>query len=783
MTLEIGLTLGILAAAVILFISERVRMDVVALMVLVGLALLGLVTPTEALSGFSNPAVVTVWAVFILSGSLSRTGVANLVGRQILRIAGGNEARLIGVIMLTTALLSAFMNNVGIAALLLPVVISISRRTGRHPSRLLMPLSFSSLLGGMMTLIGTPSNLLVSNALRDAGFESLGLFDFLPVGGVATLAGIVFMLTLGRRLLKTTASDQAGGGRSPVDLDKAYLMTERVSRIRIPSDSQLSGRVLSDTRLSAALGLTVLEVRRSGDIHFIPTPGTELKEGDLLTVSGRLDALEEVRGRRYLVIEDDQVMEADLVNDEIDLVGLRIPAGSRLIGATLKQLNFRQNYGVIVLALSQGGKVLRSGFDNLSLREDALLLAQGPRDKFKEIEGLPDCVPVDRAELPELSLQEQLVRVRVPAESPLVGKPLADSHLAEMAGLTVIGLVRAERLQLMVNPRETVLEAEDVLIVKGRARENLEALVALQELEVQQQPFSSLRELESDDAGMLEVVLSPHSSYPGRTLGQIEFRGRYDLNVIAVFREGRAYRSNLSTMTLRFGDALLLHGSRDKLRLLARDPNFISLSEDIQPAPRMGKAPVSISIMLGVVAVVMVGWLPISVAAVAGALLMILTGCLSMDEAYRDIEWRAVFLIAGMLPLGIAMQTSGTAQMLADLVISTIGGLGDLPMIAGLFILTLLAAQVMPNAVVVVLLAPISLSAAAASGLSPYAVIMVIAVAASGSFLSPVGHPANLLVMAPGGYRFKDFIRVGLPLSAVMLLIVLFVLPVFWPLH
>jgi di/tricarboxylate transporter len=255
------------------------------------------------------------------------------------------------------------------------------------------------------------------------------------------------------------------------------------------------------------------------------------------------------------------------------------------------------------------------------------------------------------------------------------------------------------------------------------------------------------------------------------------------LNVIAIFREGRAYRSNLSRMTLRFGDALLVHGTREKLRLLARDSNFISLADDIQPAPRIKKAPVSVGIMLGMVLTVLLGWLPISVAAVTAAVLMVLTGCLSMDEAYRDIEWRAVFLIAGMLPLGIAMQTTGTAQLLANGVLSSLGRFGDLPLVAGLYVMALFAAQVMPTPVVVVLMAPIALAAAAESALSPIAVVMVIAVGASSSFLSPVGHPANLLIMAPGGYRFKDYIRVGLPLTFVILLIVLFILPVFWPLR
>ncbi|HUF39670.1 MAG TPA: SLC13 family permease, partial [Anaerolineales bacterium] len=373
--------------------------------------------------------------------------------------------------------------------------------------------------------------------------------------------------------------------------------------------------------------------------------------------------------------------------------------------------------------------------------------------------------------------------VRIPADSPLVGKSLAESHLAEMAGLVVIGVIRGEQLEMMVDPAGTVLEADDLLIVKGRARENLEAIVALQNLEISKGAITSLRELESEETGMLEIVLSPHSSYIGRTLRQIEFRGRYDLNVIAIFREGRAYRSNLSTMTLRFGDALLVHGSRDKLRLLARNSNFISLADDVQPAPRLGRAKMAVAIMLGVVASVLLGWLPISLAALTGALLMVLTGCVTMDEAYRDIEWRAVFLIAGMLPLGIAMGTSGTAQMLADAVLTPVGRLGDLPLIGGLFLLSLLACQVMPTPVVVVLMAPVALASAANTGISPYAVIMTVAVGAASSFLTPVGHPANLLIMAPGGYRFKDFIRVGLPLAFVVLLVVLAVLPVFWPLR
>ena len=780
MTFEIGLTLGILVVAVYLFISEKIRMDVVAVGVLVLLALFGLVSPAEALSGFSNPAVVTVWAVFILSGALSRTGVANLVGRQIIRVAGSGEARLITVIMLTTAFLSALMNNVGIAAQLLPVVVSIARRTGRHPSRLLMPLATGSLLGGMMTLIGTPPNILASNALRDAGFEPFALFDFLPVGGILTLVGVLYMLTLGRRLLPSPG-DAEGAGGFQAQIQKTYVMQERVAQVRIPANSPLSGLELSDTRLSAALGLTVLSVNRAGQ-PIVPAAGTQLKEGDLLTVTGRLDSLEEVRGRQYLVIENEDLNSSDLVSEGISLVGLRITENSSLLGSTLRQLDFRHQFGLIVLALSREGDILRTGFDRIPLRVGDVLLGQGPTQTCAEVAGLPEFSLEGVPPLEDFRIDERLVEVRIPQDSPLVGKVLAESKLAEMVGLTVTAIVRDGEVRMLVDPRATTLQEEDRLYVKGRARENLQALIALQDLRVEAPVIESLGDLETEEVGLLEVVLSPHSSYAGKTLGQIEFRARYGLNVIALFRDGRAYRSSVNSFNLRFGDALLLHGSRDKLRLIAQDPNFISLADDVQPSPLIKKAPLSIGIMIGVIFTVLMGWLPISVAAITGSLLMVLTGCLTMDEAYRDIEWRAVFLIAGMLPLGIAMETTGTAQMLANAILSTIGQFGVLPMIGGLFVMTALAAQVMPNPVVVLLMAPISLAAAGDAAISPYAIMMVIAIGASASFLSPVGHPANLLVMGPGGYSFRDFVRVGVPLLILILGLVLFVLPVFWPL-
>jgi di/tricarboxylate transporter len=252
--------------------------------------------------------------------------------------------------------------------------------------------------------------------------------------------------------------------------------------------------------------------------------------------------------------------------------------------------------------------------------------------------------------------------------------------------------------------------------------------------------------------------------------------------VLAIWREGRAYRSNLRDMALRFGDALLLYGPRDKLKVLGSEPDFLVLTEEAQEAPKLNKAPIAALLMGVVLLPVILGWLPIYITAVIGATLMVVAGCLTMEEAYRSIEWKAVFLIAGMLPLGIAMQQTGAARLLADGVVSTVGELGPLAVLAGLFVLTTLATQVMPNPAVAVLLAPIALNTANDLGMSPYALMMTVAVAASASFLSPVSHPANVLIMGPGGYRFTDYIRVGLPLTAVVLVVTLLVLPLFWPL-
>jgi di/tricarboxylate transporter len=342
--------------------------------------------------------------------------------------------------------------------------------------------------------------------------------------------------------------------------------------------------------------------------------------------------------------------------------------------------------------------------------------------------------------------------VGLPADSSLVGKTLTESRLGDAFGLGVMGIIRQDKTNLMPDPDE-ILEAGDTLLVKGK-REDLLTVDGLQTLRMESEPPPELSELESAEVGLVEAVLSPHTTLIGKTLREIHFRFKYGLSVLAIWREGQAYYSNLGEMALRFGDALLLHGARERIKLLGSEPDFLVLTEEAQEAPRTNKALLAVAIMVVVLLPVILGYVPIAVMVVVGVVLMVLTGCLTMDEAYRAIEWRAVFLIAGMIPLGIAMEKTGAASFVATWMVNILGVYGPTVVMAGLYILTSLTSQV-----------------------------MTVAVAASAAFLSPVGHPANLLVMGPGGYRFSDYIRVGLPLTLVVLVVVMLVLPIFWPFH
>ncbi len=782
MTLEIALVLTILLVALVLFVSERLRMDLVALMVLATLALTGLVDPAGAVAGFSNPAVIAVWAMFILSEGLTRTGIANILGRYLLRIAGPNEFRMVTVIMLTGGGLSAFMNNIGVAALMLPVVMDLARRTRIAPSRLLMPMAFSTLLGGLTTQVGTPPNLLVSAALEDAGFEPFGLFDFTPVGGVALIAGTLFVALIGRFLLPHIKPDPESRRRSQRNLRTQYGLQARTFNIQIPKDSVLVGRTMGQSRIGSAAGLIVLALVRGGRTETLPSRQTVLRAGDRLLVQGRLDRFNDFRRWSELVIEREAPVLQALMSEQVELVEVTVAEGSALAEELLHHSDFRRRYNANVLAIRRRDLVRRVNLSYVPLRPGDVLLIQCATDTLQTLRSSPDFTDareVSEAELREIyRLQERVFVARVPQDSELAGDTLARSRLGDAFDFRMLALFREGELVIMPDPDQP-LRGGDLLLIQGRP-DDVEILRGLQGLNAEQTTVPVLGEFQSDRLAMLETTLDPRSSLVGKPIQDVNFRERHGLELVGVWRNGTAIRSNLDQLRLQLGDALLLLGPRQRLQMLERDPDFLVLTASGGTIDAR-RAPLAAGIMLAVVAMTLSGWMPIYISAVTGAALMVLTGCLRMDHAYRAIEWRAIFLIAGMLPLGAAMQQTGADAYLGELLLEALGGLGPWPVIGGLYVATAVGTLVMPVPALVVLMSPIVLSVSAALGVSPYPGMMAVAMAAA-SFMSPISHPANVLVMGPGGYRFIDYIKMGVPVALVVMVATFLVLPIFWPL-
>jgi di/tricarboxylate transporter len=777
-TPSIALVFGILVAALALFISGVLRMDIVALLVLSALAVTGLVTAEQALAGFSSPAVVTVWAMFILSAALTRTGIANRLGRPIRRLAQGGELQFIVALMVASGLLSALINTVTVAAIMLPVTMDIARRTRRAPSRLLLPMALGCLLGGPFTAISTAPNILVTDALRNAGLEPFSLLSFTPITAAILVAGVLFMVVGGRRLLPDRPGAGVPGGSA---LSSSYGLQEHLFTARISAESALVGRSLAESRLGSALHLTVLGIRRSGRVERAPTPNERLIANDLLILHGLPDHLHAVQGREHLVVEPFDRTSQEMA-DKLVVAEARVAAASPLDGATLESSGLRRDHGVHVLAARRKDGTTPPELRDMKIQAGDTLLLQGGRDRLEAfaesgtVESLRFVLWQEAAT--KYGVQSELLPVRVPAGSVLAGRTLAESRLGGAFGLTAVGVVRGETLRVMPAPAEPV-EAGDLWLLHG-SRADLEVMTALQDLEISAQTPAQVEELESLQVTVTEIVLSPRTTLAGRALGELQFRHRYGLTVLAVWREGKPYRSELRDLELRFGDALLVYGPRGRIEAIAADPDFLVLDESATRAPRPEKEPVAAAIMAAVLVVAMLGWVPITIAAVLGAAAMVLARCIAMDEAYRAIDWQAVFVIAGMLPLGVALDQTGAAALVAQHVLGSLGDLGARALMAGLFFLTVFAAQVMPAPAVVVLISPVALSAAATAGVSPYTLMMTVALAASASFASPV-HPAQLLVMGPGGYRFGDYVRVGAPLTLVTFLVVMGLVPLMWP--
>lgn len=783
MTGDIALVLGILVISLILFISEIVRMDVVALMVLGSLFIAGQVDANQAFAGFSNSAVITVWAMFILSEGLTRTGIADIIGRQVMRIGGSREFTLIFVIMVTGAILSAFMNNIGVAALMLPVVVEVARRTGVPASRLLMPLAYSTLLGGLMTLIGTPPNLLISESMVLGGFEAFALFDFTPLGGIVMVIGVLFVAVAGRFLLPSISAER-GKHVSQRSLRAQYKLQERTFMMHVPSDSVLVGKTLAESRIGASTGLIILSLLRNGRNETLPARRTVIRGGDGLLVQGRIDQFRELRRWSDLIIEREAPVLKSMVASKVVYASVVVTEGSPIVSELIRHAAFRTRFDVLVVGVLRRGRYRMTNLAYVPIRAGDRILVQGETESIAQLEKFPDFVDMQVFSADELAetyqTDERMFVVRLPKESGLAGETLKKSRLADVFDFRVLAIFRDGELKVM--PRgDEILLGGDLLLIEGQLSD-LDVLRGMQELEIDTSVPGNLGSLESERLTLMDATLDPRSSLRGKSVGELNFRERYGIELAGIWREGETIGSELADERLQIGDALLLLGPRDRLQLLSSDSDFLILTPLGQELPDTGRAPLAAFIMAAVIGVVMAGYAPISVAAVIGGTVMVLTKCLNMEQAYRSIDWRAIFLIAGMLPLGTAMQESGAATYLADQVMGLLGDAGPWPVIMGLYILTAMATMIIPTAALVVLMSPIVLSAMSDMGLRPETAMMAVAMAASASFTSPISHPANILVMGPGGYRFVDYLKVGVPLTIVVFITVMVLLPMLWPL-
>ncbi|MDF1810771.1 MAG: SLC13 family permease [Verrucomicrobiales bacterium] len=781
MSLEIASVLSILVIAIFFFVTEKIRMDVVALAVLSVLAVTGLVTPEVALGGFSNPAVITVWAMFILSAGLSAAGIDDLIGRQILRVAGKSETGLVFAIMLTTGCLSAFMSNIGVAALMLPVVIEVARKSKTSPSRLLMPMAFASLLGGLTTLIGTPPNLVASNALEETGRAPFSLFEFAPIGVPALITGTLFMAFLGRRLLPKELPARFKEEWEEDGFHYAHTIEEQNLRLKLTDNSPFDGLTLEQTRLGPLLGFHVNAIDRNGEMISHLDGNTVLYKGDTLIVQGKVADFEAFRKWQAFELANGAEIAELLAYKKLVLISASIKANSNLEGLTVSESDFRSRFEGLLLSIRDEEGIKRTNLGNHKFKAGDRIQVEIRKESVPEFSNTGQFENIEY--IAEESLgdiftdADALLEMSIPAESHLTGLRLRETGLAEDLNLRVVGIARKPESIIFPGGDEELLEG-DKLLIHGN-RKSISLIRGMQSLVVENTEDVSTPAFMVDQ-DHCEVTLSPQSSLSGKTLKQINFRNRYGLQVESIWRRDHSYRSYLRNMTLEFGDALLLSGPKERIDELDEDKDFLLLTRsrnDSGESVSVKKAVIAGAIMIGVVVAILSGFLSVAISSVVGATLMILVKCLSIEDAYRAIDWKAVFLIACMIPLGTAMNDTGAAAWLARGVAAAAEPFGPWGLLIGLYILTSLATTIVPTAALIVIMASMGIDASIEFGIDPKWVVMAIAMAASASFISPISHPSNVLVMGPGGYRFVDYMKTGILLVIVVMATVL---PMIW---
>jgi di/tricarboxylate transporter len=601
--------LSLLGAAVVLFVANRPRMDVVALLAMMALALSGVLTLPEALAGFADPSVIMIGALFIIGEGLVRTGVAHQLGTWLVHRAGRSEARLIALLMLVVAALGAVMSSTGVVAIFIPVALSIARRAGISPGRLMMPLSVAGLISGMLTLVATPPNMVVHSELVRDGAAGFDFFDFTPIGVPVLLMGIAYMLVV-RRWLPNTVDAQSGSGRARwADLTRDYRLAGREQRWHIPPHSPAVGHMLSELSLRGRHGINIIGIerpRRFGYELIKPVASTQLQVHDVL-----------------------------------------------------------------------------------------LLDLSAPDEDIEALRAQWRCEPA----------------------------PMASNYFADR----------------------------------------------------------------TQEVGMAELMLPPESPLVGKSIVDLGFRTTYQLNVIGLRRDGQALDAPFVDARLKVGDTLLVIGAwRDIRRIKSQTRDIILLSvpvevEEVLPAP--GRARYAIACVAVMVVLMISGIVPNVMAALIACMLMGATRCVDLDSAYRSIHWQSVILIVGMLPFAAALQKTGGIALVVSVLVGALGDAGPTALLGCLFAATALTGLFISNTATAVLMAPVAIATAAQLGAAPQPFAMIVALAASAAFMTPISSPVNTLVVGPGQYRFGDFVRIGVPFTVLVGIVSVWWVPVIFPLY
>ncbi|GAA0370160.1 SLC13 family permease [Bacillus horti] len=576
--LEQWIVFATLIGTLAFFIWGKWRYDIVAVLSLIVISATGIITTEEAFSGFGNIAVITVASVLILSQSLINSGIIDLIGDQLSKFSSHLVLQLL-ILTSVVTLLSAFMNNIGALAIMLPVAIQLARKTKQPLSKLLMPIAFGSLLGGMITVIGTPPNIIISTFRRDAGGASFSMFDFSPLGVTISIIGILFISIVGYKLIPIRK------GRATVE------------------------------------------------------------------------------------------------------------------------------------------------------------------DSFH--------------------IEDYLSEVLIEASSPLINQPLKNVQQFSDGDLWVVGILRNKEKIPAPSAHESLHEG-DILLLKASSSE-MKGFINKAKVKLVPHGKMNERELASDDIVLVEAVIYSGSQMEGLTVKELHLRYKYGVNVLGISRKGEPLTSRMKDVPLQTGDVLLLQGPTSAVQQVINEFSWLPLPERGLRIGGPKKVMLTIIIFIGAILATTFGLLNVAVAFTTAALMMIICGVISIKEAYKAIEWPIIILLGAMLPLGTALEKTGGAELLAQAIIHFSQGFGPGILILALLIVCALLSNVINNAATAVLLAPIAISIATSLGLSIDPFLMAVAIGSSTSFMTPIAHQSNLLVMGPGGYQFSDYARLGLPLTSIVI--------------